>query len=222
MTFLDVGANWGYFTLLAAHLVQAEGRVVSLEPDPRLFSILQKNVHRNALDHVIPLQVAAADAAGTLTLSGYAEGSENRGIGRVVSGQPIGPAFEVKAESLDAVIGRLAIEHIDLLKMDIEGAEGMALAGLRRALSDKRVDRVLLELHPWAFAEQGLSTEQVLGHLLKAGYRGWVIDHSREATRRACYSGRLDPESLLRPFNPSADLDAWPHLLWAAAGLAPL
>src|SRR5262249_13205461 len=47
MSFVDVGANWGYFTLLAAHLVGKGGRVISLEPDPRLFPILQRNVTRN-------------------------------------------------------------------------------------------------------------------------------------------------------------------------------
>ena len=44
MTVVDVGANWGYFTLLAAHLVGNRGRVLSLEPDPRMFRLLQQNV----------------------------------------------------------------------------------------------------------------------------------------------------------------------------------
>ena len=157
-----------------------------------------------------------------MTLSGYPEGSDNRGISRVMSSVLSGPVFRVDADSLDAVIARLGLDHIDLLKMDIEGAEGMALAGLDRALSDKRVHRVLLELHPWAFGEHGISTEQVLYPLLKAGYRGWVVDHSPEATRRACYGGRLDPLSLLKPFDPSVAFDDWPHLLWAAPGTAPL
>ena len=69
MTFVDVGANWGYFTLLAASLVGTTGRVLSLEPDPRLFSILQENVGRSGLDHVTPLQLAAAHQAGILSLS---------------------------------------------------------------------------------------------------------------------------------------------------------
>lgn len=67
MSFVDIGANWGYFTLLAASLVGPDGIVLSLEPDPRLFPILQENLKRNHLDQVTALQVAAARDSGTLT-----------------------------------------------------------------------------------------------------------------------------------------------------------
>src|SRR6266566_1848196 len=59
MSFVDVGANWGYFTLLAASLVGTNGRVLSLEPDPRLFSILRDNIVRSGLNQVTALQLAA-------------------------------------------------------------------------------------------------------------------------------------------------------------------
>jgi FkbM family methyltransferase len=196
--------------------------VVSLEPDPRLFSILQANVRRNGLSQIIPLQVAAGDKAGTLTLSGYSDGAENRGVSRIVSDASSGPVFRVNAECLDAVLTRCGLDRIDLLKVDIEGAEGIALAGLDRALSDKHVRRLLLELHPEQLREQGILIEQVLCGLIDAGYRGWVVDHSPETTRRACYGGVCDPRSLLRPFDLCAKLDSWPHLLWTAPGMGPL
>ena len=51
MTFVDVGANWGYFTLVGAHLVGPSGRVISLEPEPRLFRLLVSNVARKTHTH---------------------------------------------------------------------------------------------------------------------------------------------------------------------------
>ena len=56
--FVDVGANWGYYTLAAAHMVGPEGRVVAFEPEPRLFALLTANIAANTLRHVL-LQPAA-------------------------------------------------------------------------------------------------------------------------------------------------------------------
>jgi hypothetical protein len=55
-----------------------------------------------------------------------------------------------------------------------------------------------------------------------AGYRGWSVDHSPEATRRAGYARRVDARALLSPLDASAPRDAWPHQLWAAPGEEPL
>ncbi len=84
MTFVDVGANWGYFTLLAAHLVGHAGRVLSLEPDPRLFQTLSSNLAMNRLSQVRALQLAAADAPGLLSLAGFDESQGNFGLSRIV------------------------------------------------------------------------------------------------------------------------------------------
>jgi len=222
MTFLDVGANWGYFSLLASCRVGRQGRVVSLEPDPRLFPILEANARRNGLTQLIPLRLAAAAAPGTLTLAGYAPGAENRGVSRIVSGAAGGTAFRVAADSLDDVIARLELAPVDLLKMDIEGAEGLALAGSRRTLGAHRVRRLLLELHPAQLREHGTAPDRVLSYLLDSGYRGWVIDHSPKGNRRARYARRVDPARFLRPFSALGVLDAWPHMLWAAPGLPAL
>src|SRR5437879_6727642 len=87
MCFVDVSANWGYFSLLAAHLVGASGRILSLEPDPRLFSLLQTNLALNRLGQVQALQTAAGASAGWLTLAGFDETQGNFGISRVVKDQ---------------------------------------------------------------------------------------------------------------------------------------
>ena len=223
MTFIDVRANWSYFTLLAVHLIGTRGRVASLEPDPRLFPKLQDNVTRNNLQHVTVLPIAAAAEPGTLLLAGYNEADGNFGLSRVVSHDMANAqAFSVEARPLDAVFDSHGVTNIDLLKMDIEGAEGFVLAGLVQALADHRIQRLLVELHPAQLAEYGYAIEGIRKQLGAMGYRSWVIDHSPVATRWAAYTKLCDIKSMLRPLAPSEALDAWPHILWVLSGLEPV
>jgi FkbM family methyltransferase len=220
MSFVDVGANWGYFTLLAAHQVGPSGRVLGLEPDPRLFKLLTENVEQNGLHQVVTLQIAAADQPGTMTLAGYDDRGGNFGLSRLTR-QEVGtqPFFSVTGQPLDTLFEQQNLSAIHLLKMDIEGAEGFALAGLAQSLAQRRVRRLLLELHPVQLAEHGHSPASVLGKLTQAGYRIWAVDHSRSASRHAAYATGLDPRSLLRPLQPQSELGNWPHVFCAAPGL---
>lgn len=219
MTFVDVGANWGYFTLLAAHLVGSDGRVISLEPDPRLFTILQESTIRNHLKHVVALQVAAASKDGTLKLAGYRESGNNFGVSRIVSEVEHECMFDVIARPLDKLCEELGLDTVDLLKMDIEGFEGDALLGLDNSLRNRRIKRLLIELHPAEIAENGQSVKGIIGQLRDFGYRPWQLDHSKVTSRRAAYSKHYDFRNSLRPFDEDADLDDWPHVLWTMPGL---
>ena len=220
MSFVDVGANWGYFTLLAASLVGTSGRVLSLEPDPRLFPILQENVTRSELTQVTVLQVAAAHEPGSLMLAGYAEEDGNFGVSRIVaSSGKEQKIFQVRSDSLDRILHQQKFSSVDLMKMDIEGAETFAIAGLEKSIAETKIKRLLLELHPAQLAEHGSSIDAVIQTLKSAGYRAWTIDHSPDANRRAGYQKRVKIKSLLRPLETSHQYDAWPHQLWLAPGV---
>jgi FkbM family methyltransferase len=222
MTFVDVGAHWGYFTLIAAARVGAAGTVVSLEPDPRSFRRLRDNVERNRLHRVCLLAVAAADVEATRRLCGYEEGAENSGVSRLAAEAVAAAAsFEVRARPLDAIARGLGLARIDLVKMDIEGGEAAAVAGMRDLLDAHAVRRLLLELHPAALAALGRGVEDVYRPLARAGYRGFSIDHSPATTRRLAYGRGGDDQPLLAPLHPGQPLDAWPHQLWLAPGEAP-
>ncbi|HEX2205364.1 MAG TPA: FkbM family methyltransferase, partial [Longimicrobium sp.] len=149
-TFVDVGANWGYFTLLAAHLVGPAGRVVAFEPDPRLVRLLDANVAANGLAQATVVPRAAADAGGMLTLAGFDAEAGNWGLSSVVArdGEGNGARFAVEAARIDDELDAREIERVELLKMDIEGTEDRALAGMAGGLARGRYRRVLVELHP--------------------------------------------------------------------------
>jgi FkbM family methyltransferase len=217
--FVDVGAHWGYFSLLAAALVGPTGRVVSVEADPRIHRVLARNIALNGLGHVAGVHAAAAAEPGVLTLSGFDEAESNWGVSRVVSGPEGLRRFEVPARPVDGLLDEQGVGAVDLLKMDIEGAEALALAGMRAGLQAGRYRRVLIELHPGQIAELGSDVPSAIAPLVESGYRGWTIDHSESATRGAAYGRLSRPEDFLRPLDPSAPLGAWPHLLWLAPGV---
>jgi FkbM family methyltransferase len=222
MTFVDVGAHWGYFTLIAAACVGPGGTVVSLEPDPRSFARLRGNLDDNRLGMVRALPVAAADVEATVTLWAAEEGAENSGLSRVVTDARAGATtIRVSARTLDQIAREFHVRHVDLMKMDVEGGEAAAIAGMPALLAARAVSRLLLELHPAALAESGRSVEEIYDALARAGYRGLVIDHSPATTRRLAYGRPGGVEPLLRPLDPARALDAWPHQLWLAPGVTP-
>ena len=223
MCFVDVGANWGYFTLLAAGQVGRKGIVVSLEPDPRLFPVLAENIAINELSQATALQVAAGSDSGWLTLVGFDESKGNFGLSRVLgTSHETDPLFRVAARRLDAVFQQLRLEAVDLLKMDIEGAEGLALQGLHKSLASHRIRRLLLELHPAQLAEHGQNPIDLIVHLRQFGYVPWRIDHSERVNRSAAYQRRIDLRQVLTPLEITAPLDRWPHILCVLRGLDPL
>jgi FkbM family methyltransferase len=224
MTFLDVGANWGYFTLLAAHLIGPTGRVISVEADPRACAALRANLAENRLAHARVVQAAASDGPGTLTLQAYGSDNDDDSNFGVLSAAPSPSAqrrFDVEALALDTLLDAEAVERVHVLKMDIEGAEARALHGFRRRLERQLVDRLVLELHPAFLENEKSSAASVIAMVNAAGYRAWLIDHSAGAHREAA-AGRLAPSSLLSPLADNGRLDAWPHVLFVREGLDPL
>ena len=218
-TVVDLGANWGYYTLAAAHWTTETGRVVAFEPDPRLFALLQSNVATNHLRHVVLEQRAVGAAAGRSGFLGYADGSANRGISRM-AGSTDTPDFYSSLVALDDALDAAGVGDVRLVKMDIEGGEVDALLGMRRGLQSRRYQHLLVEIHPALLLTRGSSATAALQPLMDAGYRLWSVDHSPEMYRRAAQRA-LPMSDLLRPFASADVTEAWPHLLAAAPGFDP-
>ena len=235
-TFVDVGANWGYFSLIAGARVGPHGRVVALEPDPRVFARLTLNRTLNPDLAIEPLALAASDQAGVVRLQGHDETGDNFGLSRLVlvadergiddqANDPHAPpTFQANAIRLDDLFDQLGLATVDLIKIDIEGAEALALRGLERTLRSGRARRLLLELHPLQLVEFGSSMNAVMDWLHGLGWRGWAIADDPQARRRASY-GRdrhESPKAGLKPIDPiratERDDDSstmpWPHQVW--------
>jgi FkbM family methyltransferase len=220
MTFVDVGANWGYFTLVGAHLVGPAGSVLAIEADPRACRALRANLAKNKMTSVAVHNIAASDGDGRLSFQEYephARDTGNFGVAQSTLIVEHGRRVEIDAHALDDVLDRAGIERVHVLKIDIEGGEARAMAGLRRRLSAHLVDAISMELHPYHLRDLGTSAAQLIAELRGHGYRPWRIDHSR-AAHRAAASTHVDLRAMLTPLGERDDLGDWPHVLWTCEG----
>jgi len=123
--FIDVGANIGAYTLIASE--NAEARVVSIEPNPTAFRMLERNVNRNARANVIAINIAASKRPGVVRMTDKGSDPTNR----IVSGESEGPMIEVTADTIDAICALHGIVP-RLIKIDVEGHEREVLEGAAR------------------------------------------------------------------------------------------
>jgi FkbM family methyltransferase len=161
MTIFDVGANIGSFTMFMASLVGEQGRVFALEADPKVCEILQANIRANGFRMIHPIRGAAYWECGEVSL-GRAEASSG------YSGlyyQKASEWISVPAFTLDSLVEKYAIKRVDLVKIDVEGAEWDVLEGMRNLLQTAR-PRLLIELHVAAVPR----TREIPEWLRRKGY----------------------------------------------------
>jgi FkbM family methyltransferase len=188
MTVFDLGANLGQYTLLAAASVGPAGRVHSFEPNGRMFSELLFNVDLNGLTAVCVLnRVAVSHTCGTARLSCYAPGGEvysSLGTRQVASeARPMGYE-EVVTTTLDAYIREQGIEHVDFMKIDIEGAEFWALQGARGLLSRRDAPLILVELADVNTEGFGYRAVETWDFLVDLGYQMYALESAGCGLRR--------------------------------------
>jgi FkbM family methyltransferase len=144
MTFYDIGANIGFFSLLAARLVGPTGRVTSFEADPEVAARLREHIARNNFSQVTVVEKAVWSGQQAVPFLRTDPGvSPDRGLGHVVSTASAG-TIEVEGVSLDDYIA--AYPAPDFLKCDVEGAELEVFRGAHRLLREKRPG-ILCEMH---------------------------------------------------------------------------
>lgn len=183
-TVFDVGAGIGAETLLFSRLVGASGRVVSLEAHPHTYERLASLCKVNRLANVVPLQVAASDADGEVRISDSEHYLQNV---LVETG-----GIAVPARRIDSIARELAVTRIDLLKMNIEGAERLAIGGLGGIIAGTR--HVCIGCHDFladAGGSEQLRTKQLVrDFLVKHGFRVTSRDDAPDPWTRDYLYGR--------------------------------
>ena len=140
-TVLDIGAGYGEETLTFSRLVGPRGRVISVEAHPQTYRRLALTCKYNHLDNVTTMQLAVADAETTVTIDDGAP--EGGGYLAATIGERGGT--EVPGTTIDKIIAAQGCERVDLLKMNIEGAEQLAVRGMTQSL--ERVRNVVISCH---------------------------------------------------------------------------
>ncbi|MEO8056642.1 MAG: FkbM family methyltransferase [Acidobacteriota bacterium] len=171
MCVFDVGANIGYYTLLAARTVGPSGRVYAFEPEPRNFDLLTRNVAENGATNVRLVPAAVSSEAGTVRLhlddANFGAHSLEALSVRTRSGRSV----EVRAVRLDDYVDEASgFPAGVLVKVDAQGAEALIVQGGRRLLARSRVAAVM-EIWPEGLARARADAGRLLADLEDLGFR---------------------------------------------------
>lgn len=161
MNVIDVGANHGYYTVLFADLVGPDGLVAAIEPHPRTAELLRRSVDVNGFSGRVTVTEMAASAEDGGSLVFHAPPTEPKNARVVPGGDLSHPEHvKVKAGRIDSIVKRW--DRVDFVKIDVEGAEEAALAGLTRVLKRDK-PRLLLEFN----ANRCAAPELLIDRLIK-------------------------------------------------------
>ncbi len=216
MTVLDIGAHVGYYTRRCAEKVGPSGRVIAFEPHPRTYQLLLHNIRR--WPNVTPLQLAVAETEGTAELYDYlmmsasgslhydeamrdlqqAQLSDSDIAPRIATHFPV-ETFTVRTRPVDDCLRDMGITEVDVIKMDIEGAEIGALRGMRATIAASPRLALVMEYNPQALAAFGFVPEAALSEVIAMGFArvqiigpdGALDDLPRDASALAALTERL-------------------------------
>lgn len=170
--FVDVGANVGYFSLLGAQLVGDSGCVVAIEPAPQIFSLLEKNVRRNAAKNVRCAQIAVWDREERLKL--FTKPAESAGQSTVVPEWAtrcgLDFHYEVQGLPFDRILTPAESAAVRIIKIDVEGAEWQVLEGLVPLLNNFRPDLEIV-------VEVTHDSDRVLQTLRQQGFYCYQVEN---------------------------------------------
>ncbi|NQU56652.1 MAG: FkbM family methyltransferase [Rhodospirillales bacterium] len=166
-TLVDIGANIGLYSLMAA--AQGAARVYAFEPNPFSFSVLARNIVSNGFnDVIIPLALAISENSSVVTfkLGGLQAGGINN---EIIDGAPhvADPSITTTAFSIDELFQLQGISSINHLKLDVDGLELNILQGAKGLLSDNALKSVLVEDN--SISESGES--EIVQFLAQFGFR---------------------------------------------------
>lgn len=171
--FFDVGANVGIYSLLIGDVLST-GMVISFEPHPDRVSVLRRNIDLNN-SAVEIRQIALSDESGEMEL--VSSGSTRH---HLAWDDNVSATKQVEAVPGDDIIENGSIPDPDVIKIDIEGAEMMALRGLNKTLRHGNCRTVFCEVHPNELDAFGESSERPESFLQERGYNVTRIDNRKE------------------------------------------
>jgi len=170
--FIDIGANLGYFTVIAANRVGHQGKVFSYEPDPHNFKLLEKNIAINEFKNVTAVPIALSDSAGKRDLFF----GDNHCTHSFNDKKNNGESELVITDTLDNSLKNLGCLKVNLIKIDIEGAEPIAFEGMKETIENNRSLVIFFEFYPNAIKRLDYSPIEFLEKLKNLGFSLSVID----------------------------------------------
>ena len=192
---LDIGANIGYYTLIAARQVGPQGRVYAFEPDPANFQLLKKNVEQNSYRNVVLVNKAVSSKTRTLRLF---RSQTNRGDHRVYDSKDGRESVPIEAVALDDLFKKMD-KKVQFIKMDIQGSEALALEGMRGLIRKNRSLKLVAEFEPRCLKACGSDPGKFLKNLGQLGFSVKEISEKEGRVKAA------NPQALLERYSLNPD-----------------
>ena len=180
-TFIDVGANFGTFSLLASRLVGSSGQVVAIEPQSRLVEMLGQSLRMSGVDNCVVMPVACGSTSETMSLLIPRHDTGRAGFFSGFSGRAQHHRVDVTVIPLDDLLPSIERSHRVVIKLDVEGSELDVLEGARRIIAASR-PAIIVELNPWSASSAGRGPGDLLDFLTAVGYRSFATSQSFPAT----------------------------------------
>jgi FkbM family methyltransferase len=177
---VDVGANIGLWALMLAHTARSTGSVIACEPSADTYKTLKQNIQLNKLANTHPLRIALSYRKAKVRLYHDVDPSRHSLGSTATRGNT--DFEEIETDTMDAVVQSLGISKIDFIKIDVEGAEELVLAGSRTTLSQSK-PIILFEINGPASASLGLDKSGAWKLLEAHGYRFFTVDDTIALTR---------------------------------------
>ncbi len=187
MTVIDVGANLGEISMTAAKRVGRTGHVIAFEPVDAIADQLQANATRNHLDQITIMRTGLSDAPAD-NVPVYAScgqglpDDEHHGLGSLYGGKKGAPELQrIPITTLDIWLAKHPVDRIDLIKIDIEGAELPCLRGAEGTLRRFR-PLLIVEIQDTTSTTAGYQASDILAFLSELGYTFETIHHGGRLT----------------------------------------
>ncbi|MCO5274539.1 MAG: FkbM family methyltransferase [Flavobacteriales bacterium] len=169
-TVVDIGANIGVQTLAYSAIAGIGGRVISLEPHPETFKRLEHHLQINGITNVTALNVGIGQEESVVTM--YEVVASNSGMNRIIPTMDtpnLFPHTEVRITPLGTILHGLGVEHVDAIKIDVEGFEMEVLKGCRSTLL-KDMPTLLVEVDDDNLRENRSSAKELATFLASLDY----------------------------------------------------
>jgi len=189
MIVIDIGANVGYYSLLAAEKVGVSGRVFAFEPEPSRHGLLEKNIQADGCKQVVSVQKAISNKTGTARL--YLDPRHNPGDHRLYDSNDGRDSIVVETVRLDDFF-KDKDSPIHSIKMDIQGGEMAALEGMGDIIKRNDDLIILTEFWPEGMRKCGFSPIEFLNTLVAKGFHLHIVADENQSLKH------MEPEQILK------------------------
>jgi FkbM family methyltransferase len=195
-TFIDVGANIGYYSLLASKLVGQHGTIVAIEASPETYKVLGRNLSLNAIRNVRAVNMAVYNSESTVRV--FRGSAYEIGRSTIVENEALKRGFDVECEvdaaPLCAILKPEEMKNARLVKVDVEGAEWFVLQGIEPLLRSGRSDlELIIEIQPECLGRHGKRFKDLLDMMSDTGFYPYRLENDYSAL------SYLQPHTYERP-----------------------